>query len=242
MHANLAAGSRYTILGRAGRSANQVGATNGWGVNDAAQLGDLSESSSGLFISAGPMPLPVAVVAGIEHSCALAADGTVRCWGSNQFGQLGTGQLAQGPFAAPQQVAGVDDAVSIASGPFHTCVVLVDGRVQCWGRNDFRQIGDGTLTDRRFATTVPGISRGRRGGADTRAHAFLCAHPVGWRALLGPQQPGPTRRHDADRSPLARVRADADGVFSDSRFSVRPRRSIRSSASSPGRRTPAPSA
>ena len=67
MHANLAAGSRYTILARAERLANQVGATNGWGANDAAQLGDLSESSSGLFISAGPMPLPVAVVAGIEH-------------------------------------------------------------------------------------------------------------------------------------------------------------------------------
>jgi hypothetical protein len=54
----------------------------------------------------------------------------------------------------------VDDAVSIAAGPFHTCVVLVDGRVQCWGRNDFRQIGDGTLTDRRFATAVPGVIAG----------------------------------------------------------------------------------
>jgi alpha-tubulin suppressor-like RCC1 family protein len=160
--ANLAAGSRFTILGRPLSDETVTGATDGWGANDASQLGNIEDfdTSTLAFVSAGPMPLPVSVAAGVSHSCALAADGTVRCWGSNQFGQLGIGSVAQGPFATPQQVLGVFDAVSIASGPFHTCVVLVDGRVQCWGRNDFRQLGDGTTTDRRFATPVPGISAG----------------------------------------------------------------------------------
>jgi alpha-tubulin suppressor-like RCC1 family protein len=155
---NLVAGLKHTLVGRS-RPFFEGAGTDGWGTNDMEQLGNVVDTTLGV-VSAGPLDPPVAVAAGAEHSCALLANGTVWCWGANRFGQLGIGSLSAGPFGAPQQVLGVVDAVSIATGPFHTCAVRVNGTVQCWGRNDFRQVGDGTAIDRVFATDVPNIAPG----------------------------------------------------------------------------------
>jgi alpha-tubulin suppressor-like RCC1 family protein len=158
---NLVAGLTHTMVSLPSDFVSADGAaTKGWGTNDMEQLGNLVDSFTGVLVGAGPLDAPMAVATGAEHSCALLADGTVWCWGSNRFGQLGIGSTAPGPFAAPQQVLGVADAVSIANGPFHTCAVRVNGTVQCWGRNDFRQIGDATVDNRVFATDVPSIAPG----------------------------------------------------------------------------------
>jgi alpha-tubulin suppressor-like RCC1 family protein len=102
----------------------------------------------------------VAIAAGTEHSCALQVRGTIVCWGSNRFGQLGDNDSSTTPVATPQPVQGIVDAVAIAAGAFHTCAVLVAGTVRCWGANDSGQLGDGTTQLRRAPVTVPPIGIG----------------------------------------------------------------------------------
>jgi alpha-tubulin suppressor-like RCC1 family protein len=86
-----------------------------------------------------------AVAVGGGHACALMARGTVRCWGDNDFGQLGDGTQTSREVAAP--VLGLELVKLIAAGAEHTCAAIADGTVRCWGRNDRGQLGDGTTED-----------------------------------------------------------------------------------------------
>ncbi|MFK7986868.1 MAG: RCC1 domain-containing protein [Sandaracinaceae bacterium] len=84
-----------------------------------------------------------------EHACARLADGTLQCWGSNAHGQLGDGATHDAcqdmPSAdcafSPVAVPGLSDAIDVATGAEHTCALLRDGRVFCWGRNAEGQLG-----------------------------------------------------------------------------------------------------
>jgi alpha-tubulin suppressor-like RCC1 family protein len=77
---------------------------------------------------------------GGHHVCALTSDGKVFCWGDNSNGQLGAGRTEE-RVDAPVRVPGIEGAVGLAAGLFHTCVVLGDGRVTCWGWNADGQTG-----------------------------------------------------------------------------------------------------
>jgi len=74
-------------------------------------------------------------------------DGRVLCWGQGN------------PVA--QAVAGVTGAVDVSVGDGHACAVLVDGSLQCWGRNDSGQLGQWAVsagTSGPVTVTIPGIS------------------------------------------------------------------------------------
>ncbi len=75
------------------------------------------------------------------------SDGTVRCWGRNTVGQLGDGTTGDHPIPATVSSLG-GTATSIAAGQQHTCAMLSDGAVRCWGFNIDGQLGDGTMTNR----------------------------------------------------------------------------------------------
>jgi alpha-tubulin suppressor-like RCC1 family protein len=78
------------------------------------------------------------------HACALDASGAVFCWGSNNDGQLGTGdRLERG---APTRVAGLSAAIALGGGTLHTCAVLTDHTVRCWGQNAFGALGTGSVS------------------------------------------------------------------------------------------------
>lgn len=95
---------------------------------------------------------------GRAHSCALARDGTVGCWGRNEFGQLGAGDASTLPHTTPVPVRGLPEpARFIAAGLAHSCAVLASGKVSCWGWNAFGQLGDGSSTDRSEAVAVVGL-------------------------------------------------------------------------------------
>lgn len=81
------------------------------------------------------------ITADASHACALIGDGTARCWGVGDNGELGTG--ASTGSNAPTAVAGLRDATWIDAGRYHTCAVLSDGSGRCWGRNEYRAIGNG---------------------------------------------------------------------------------------------------
>jgi alpha-tubulin suppressor-like RCC1 family protein len=98
--------------------------------------------------AAPPLPRIVQVAAGGEHTCALVEDGTVRCWGNSAFGQLGYGSqrtIGDDETAAEAGVVPVGGQVtSIAVGELHTCALLVDGAVRCWGWSGNGQLGYGS--------------------------------------------------------------------------------------------------
>ncbi len=82
-----------------------------------------------------------AIAAGNIHSCALANNGLVYCWGRNNSGQLGNGTTVNA--FTPVKVDGIADAVAISAGQEHSCAVLQDQTVKCWGDNTHGQLGTG---------------------------------------------------------------------------------------------------
>lgn len=89
------------------------------------------------------------VACGLQHSCALFEDGSVRCWGANGQGQLGQGNVVQiGDDEAATTVTAISlggSPVAISAGDNHTCVRFEDGTVRCWGANDQGQLGQGSI-------------------------------------------------------------------------------------------------
>ena len=141
-----------------------------WGENDFGQLGNgTSDPVPGTPTTFNPTPVTVsgittavAISAGGWHTCALLRDGTVQCWGENTYGQLGNGATiappAPGRSSTPATVTGITTAIGIEAGIFHTCAILRDGTLQCWGRNDEGRLGNGTTANSSTPTTVSGIT------------------------------------------------------------------------------------
>lgn len=100
-------------------------------------------------VSLGAGRTAVALALGDVHSCALLDNGAVKCWGANDRGQLGLGDVfARGGAAADMgdalpAVALGGTARAIAAGASHTCALLTTGAVKCWGFNDAGQLGQG---------------------------------------------------------------------------------------------------
>ena len=83
--------------------------------------------------------------------------GEVYCWGNNANGELGDGSTVERHTAV--LVANITTATSVSAGhSSHSCATLADGTVQCWGRNDNGQLGDGTTTDRLTPVLVSNIT------------------------------------------------------------------------------------
>jgi alpha-tubulin suppressor-like RCC1 family protein len=97
------------------------------------------------------------ITAGFEHTCVRAVDGSVSCWGSNRYGQLGNADQTIHPFAQPTTISN-GPATAIAAGGYHTCAIVSGGAVDCWGLNSSGQLGDGTTTNRSSPVSVSGIS------------------------------------------------------------------------------------
>jgi alpha-tubulin suppressor-like RCC1 family protein len=134
-----------------------------WGSNASGQLGYDDTTTVGddeLPSTAGPVDFgggrtAVAISAGTSHTCAILDDGTVRCWGSNASGQLGYGTTANVgngigtdvADAGPVDLGAGRTATAISAGGLHTCAILDDGTVRCWGANASGQLGYGTTAN-----------------------------------------------------------------------------------------------
>ena len=95
-----------------------------------------------------------AVVAGV-HSCALLADTTIKCWGFNGYGQLGSATLTVSN--TPVAVAGISGVTAMVAGGYHSCALLSDTTVKCWGFNGYGQLGNGTNTDSYTPVSANGL-------------------------------------------------------------------------------------
>jgi hypothetical protein len=82
------------------------------------------------------------VVGGFDHTCALMQSGGVKCWGSNRFGQLGDGTSPYDPYVVPVDSSLTSGVTAIALGHWHTCALMVDQTVRCWGDDQDGQLGN----------------------------------------------------------------------------------------------------
>jgi len=106
----------------------------------------------------GPVTLgtraAVTVVTGMHHTCAIADDATLWCWGANEVGQLGTGDYQDRDTPTQISLPTGRSPISINAAFDSTCVVLDNGSGMCWGKNHEGSLGDGTYNDRNEPTPI----------------------------------------------------------------------------------------
>lgn len=147
-----------------------AGAVQCWGSNRDGQLGagpiPTSSTAQGVIGLANGV---AAVIAGTNHTCALLLTGKAKCWGKNLTGQLGNMNTVNRN--GPTDVLGIEESIqSLALGVGHTCALSDAGGVRCWGKNEYGQLGDGSLKNRNTPVGVAGLSSGVSGIASGGSH------------------------------------------------------------------------
>ena len=169
--------------------------TNGgvkcWGLNTHGQLGNDkaagTETRSMTPVDVTGLSSGVATIsAGHDHTCAVLANGTAKCWGGNNSGQLGNDPPATDWVShdTPVAVESLSNAAAVAAGREHTCALLNDGSMKCWGYNAYGQLGKGSTGGSRetnyLAASVSGIGSGSSTAAIAAGNNHSCAAFSDW--------------------------------------------------------------
>jgi hypothetical protein len=134
-----------------------------WGDNGEGQLGDRTSDSSSFAVqvekaSKTPLSTVTAISVGTDHACAVLSDKSAWCWGDNSDGATGAGTAVarEGAVRVTKAANAVfTNVVSISAGNAHTCALLGDKTVWCWGLNAYGQLGNGSTT-----TSLVAVSAG----------------------------------------------------------------------------------
>ena len=138
---SVSAGADYTMAIKAD------GSLWAWGANDYGQLGNGTDDQRQSYANPDPVKIMddvAAVSAGLGHTAAIRADGSLWSWGWNSHGQLGDGTTMD----RNEPVWIMADVSFVAVGLRHTMAIRADGSLWAWGWNYYGQLGDGTTTDR----------------------------------------------------------------------------------------------
>lgn len=132
-----------------------------WGRNPDGELGNGSVTTSNTPVVVNGLTSGViAISAGLYHTCAVVNGGAVHCWGWNSNGQLGDNTTNATNSGSTAAVFGLNSgATMLAAGGYHTCAI-VNGGVQCWGRNPDGELGNGAIADSHVPVAVSGLSSG----------------------------------------------------------------------------------
>jgi alpha-tubulin suppressor-like RCC1 family protein len=156
-----------------------------WGDNESGQLGDGTHEthSAARPVLAGTAPLAnvVDLAVGANHSCAVVQGGTMKCWGNNDFGQVGSSTPGDKPSPidvalATTPTAGPTGVTQIVAGDSFTCALDGKGLPWCWGANDVGELGVGDAP-KSSVTPIP-VSMPQGVTIDQLAAygGFACAH------------------------------------------------------------------
>ena len=155
-----------------------------WGRDNEGQLGDGGNNNnahtpSSTAIDLGTGRTAVAVSVGHEHTCAILDNGDLKCWGSDDYGQLGNGgtnNRLKSPSATAIDLGTGRTAVAITAGNGHTCAILDNDDLKCWGRDNKGQLGDGgsnTDTNTPSSTAID-LGTGRTAVAVSAVNQHTC--------------------------------------------------------------------
>lgn len=149
--------------------------------------GEMGDSLPAVNLGTGRRALQLA--GGESHVCALLDDASLKCWGTNLRGQLGQGDT-QPRGVQPSDMGDALDAidlgtgrraVQVTAGGRHTCAVLDDATLKCWGNNDFGQLGLGEPTATRgsvpgsMGSALPTVDLGGGVRRASAGHDHTCA-------------------------------------------------------------------
>lgn len=144
-----------------------------WGENSSGQLGlgiaedigDDEDASSFTYTNVGAKVLQMDISTISNHSCAALTNGDVKCWGNNNFGQLGYGHTDKlGDDEEPASLPSLsfsNNILKLATGFLHTCALGAGQKIQCWGFNNLGQVGLGysdTIGDDEAANSIGALA------------------------------------------------------------------------------------
>lgn len=153
-----------------------------WGSNASGQLGSVDVNHERDEYTTVPLPVDSGVVGlitgdpspylrnvtsvavGEHHTCAVLASGRVACFGQRADGRLGNNDDTPSEVPSPTLVFGtlgwVSSATQVVAGAKHSCAIVDDGRVGCWGDNTLGQLGQAPqdLPRALVWTEVPGLT------------------------------------------------------------------------------------
>ena len=141
------------------------GAVSCWGYGTYGQLGNggtSDKTTPTLTSSLGTGRTAVALSSGDYHTCAILDNGAVSCWGNGYYGQLGNGGTSDKTTPTLTSSLGTGrTAVALSSGGYHTCAILDNGAVSCWGYGNHGQLGNGGTSDKSTPTLTSSLGTGR---------------------------------------------------------------------------------
>jgi alpha-tubulin suppressor-like RCC1 family protein len=135
------------------------GAVDCWGHNPFGQLGTGTEVDSSVPVGVHGLSEGVsAIAAGGQHACALMQTGAVECWGANYYGELGSGSTEPDESSLPVQVLNLPEAATaVYVAGAHNCARMTSGTLECWGANDYGELGNATLGSSPIPVAVVGL-------------------------------------------------------------------------------------
>ena len=133
-----------------------------WGRNHRGQLGNNSTADSSKPVAVNMTGVLAGktikqISSGAYHTCVVASDDNVYCWGENMKGQLGNNSTANSSVPVKVDTSGVlagKTIKQISTGHYHTCAVASDDKMYCWGENNNGELGNGSTVDSRVPVAV----------------------------------------------------------------------------------------
>ena len=155
------------------------GSVSCWGQGLDGQLGNggtINVTTPTSIGTLGTNRTAVALSSGGSHTCAILDNGSVSCWGRGDNGQLGNGGTENSTLPVTTSSLGAGrTAVALSSGAAHTCALLDNGLISCWGYGDYGQLGNGGTTGTNVPTLTSSLGTGRTAIALSSGQDHTCA-------------------------------------------------------------------
>ena len=118
-----------------------------WGRGQNGQFGDGTYTATSLTARYASLPAgrtAISIAGGLEHVCAILDDNSAWCWGNNSYGQIGDGTTGTSrPLPTSVSMPGGQGVHVITTGSYHTCAIVSNASVHCWGSHEQGELGLG---------------------------------------------------------------------------------------------------